>query len=847
MSSSPRVESGEQCLHTRASAIYPASLAQRRLWFLNELRAPTAAYNVNVGLWLYGSLDLEALHAGIQRIVNRHETLRTTFALRGGELLQLVAPRCDVFLGLTDFSALEQPYPPAYEFAKQEVAEPFDLSNGPLVRVKILRIRIEEHVLLCTMHHIITDAWSMQLFTKELASLYAAITNRTEVALPELSIQYGDYAYWQRDLLRTDFAQAQLAYWKRRLDGVPRLLRLPTDRPRPAEQNFEGLSRTFAVPNEIIAGATSLAAQQRVTTFMLLLAAFKVLLYRYSGQTDVCVGVPVAGRTRLETEPLIGFFVDTLVFRDDLSKNPRFIDLLPAVRDTTLGALANADVAFEKVVQTLRPDRSLSYNPIFQVMFSVITSAIRSHSFGNVVAYPYVVDASNSMLDLCATFIEDSDGKWWLEMNFDTGLFEIERIRRMFEDYMDLLGHFIARPEACIDHVSVRNWTTETETSDVMRKTDGEAPSERTVVPRVSECSDWGDRELLISIWKNVLGIERVRVQDNFFDIGGHSLLAADLVAQIRQATGRKIPVSAVFRAPTIERLAALLHDDTADQPDPVLLQLSRGDDKIPFFAIAEPGVESLGLAVLARTLGQHHSVYKLQAAGTAVWERPLERQEIHALAQQYVSAMRTVQPKGPFCLGGMCNGVLIAQEMIQQLESRGQRVALFAILDTWVLEHSQVKTLWAINYYKDRIQMFRRLPTREQWALFRRVLKRLLTRRHEHRTKWSEAYWPDDGFRLPRFAVPILLFKRPRQPFYYMRDPEMGWGKRSSSGVEVCEVNCKHFELLRPPHVSVIAQRLSTRLEEINQMVRDDAFSFSATPSQTQSGLHASVVESTA
>lgn len=843
MSSSPRVESGEECLESKASAIYPASLSQRRLWFLNELRAPTSAYNVNIGLWLYGPLDVTALQIAIQQVVNRHEILGTTFVLRGGELLQLVEPR-EVVLSLTDFSGLEHPYPPAYEFAQKEVAEPFDLSTGPLFRVKVLRIRPEEHVLLCTMHHIITDAWSMRVFTKELSAVYAAITSRTEAALPELSIQYGDYAYWQRALLDTDFAQSQLAYWKGKLSGAPRLLLLPTDRPRPAEQHLRGLSRTFAVPSEVVSSATSLGAQQRVTTFMLLIAAFKVLLYRYSGQTDVCVGVPVAGRTRLESEPLIGFFVDTLVFRDDLSKNPRFIDLLSAVRDTTIGALANADVPFEKVVQTLRPDRSLGYNPIFQVMFSVITSAIRSHSFGNIEAYPYVVDPDHSMLDLSATFIEDSDGRWWFEMNFDRDLFDVERIRCMFEDYMGLLRQFIAQPEVRIDNVAILSGTAMT--SEGLRRNE-EVPSELAALPSATDSSAPSDRELLTSLWKNVLGIDHVSVHDNFFDIGGHSLLAADLIAQIRQATGRKIPVSAVFRAPTIERFAALLHDNTAERPDPVLMRLSEGDDKIPFFAVAEPGVDTLGFAQLARTLGQRSSVYKLQGVGTPVWERPLERQEIKTLAAQYVSAMRSVQPSGPYCLGGMCNGVLIAQEMIQQLESQGETVALFAILDTWVLEHSQVKALWAIHYYRDRIQTVRRLPRKEQLALMRRVARRLVTRRDRQRTKWSEAYWPANGFHAPRFTAPILLFKRTRQPFYYTRDPEMGWGKRSSGGVEVCELKCEHFELLRAPHVSVIAQALSSRLEQINQMARDGAVSFAPLRSQPQPGIQGAVAESAA
>ena len=808
--------------------MYPASLAQRRLWFLNELQAPTSAYNVNIGLWFYGPLDLEALQASLQEVVNRHETLRTSFALHKGELFQLIEEKFDVTLPLTDFSNLEQPYPPAYEFAKREVAEPFDLSKGPLFRAKMLRIRPEEHVFLCTMHHTITDAWSMQLFTKELAALYEALTNSKEPNLPELVIQYGDFAEWQRQLLNTDFVGKQLAYWKRTLEGAPALLHLPTDQPRPAEQTLEGLSHTFAVPSEIMPSVVALAARQKVTTFMLLLAAFKVLLYRYSGEPDVCVGVPVAGRTRVETEPLIGFFVDTLVFRDHLSGNPHFVDLLASVRETTLSALANTDVPFEKVVEILRPERNLSYNPMFQVMFSVIKSAIRSHDFGNVVAYPYVVDASTSILDLCATFIEDSDNKWWLQIDFDSGLFKMERIRRMFEDYMELLRQIVERPELRIDELRVLN-ASQPENSGALRMPD-KAAVPTPAVPVVSASPHLSECDLLVEIWEDVLGIEKVGIHDNFFDLGGHSLLAAHLTAQIQQVTGHRIPVSAIFRAPTVEGLAALLHDDTVNRPDPVLMPLTRGTNKIPFFAIAAPGVESLGFALLARHLAPSHSVYKLQSAGTAVWDRPLERHEIQALADQYVSALRTVQPRGPYCLGGMCNGVLIAQEMIQQLELQGEEVATFAILDTWVLENSQVKLLWAINYYKDRLKMLPRLPVSEQMAIVGRLLRRVGSRRKD-RTEWSQAYWPDTNFQAPRFAAPVLLFKRPRQPFFYVRDPEMGWGARSTGGVEICEIDCGHFELLRQPHVSVVAQKLSARLDEINQRATDAASPVAFTP----------------
>jgi thioesterase domain-containing protein len=819
MSSSPGLL--DNCRSPRPWSVYPASLAQRRLWFLNELQAPTSAYNVNIGLWLYGRLDLPALESSLQKIVDRHDTLRTTFALQGIELLQLVRPDYDVSLCVTDFSQLEDPYPAAYEFAKREVAEPFDLRRGPLFRAKVMRIRPEEHVLLCTMHHTITDAWSMQIFTRELVALYEAGTSGSEPQVPDLIIQYGDFADWQQQLFDGDYAQNQLAYWKRTLAGTPSLLRLPTDHQRPTEQSLSGSSHTFPVPGEIVAGALSVAAQQKVTTFMLLLAAFKVLLARYSNQTDICVGVPVAGRTRVETEPLIGFFVDTLVFRDDLSGNPRFIDFMAKVRETTIGALANADVPFERLVEILHPERNLSYNPIFQVMFSVIKSAIRSHAFGPMVAYPYVVDGSNSILDLCTTFIEDSDGKWWFQIDFDTSLFKIERIFRMFEDYMEVLRQIIACPEVRIEALLIKDSKVAEEVPSLAPSRD-ETAIGSAVIAQGSNASYLSEREVLREIWKDVLGIERVGLTDNFFDIGGHSLLAAHLAARIQQVTGRRIPVSAIFRAPTVERLTALLHDNSLDQPDPTLMPLSQGTSEIPFFAIAEPGVDSLGYAMLARTLGQRHSVYKLQGAGTRIRGRPFEASEIQTLAEQYVTAMRRVQPRGPYCLGGMCNGVLIAQEMVQQLESEGEQVALFAILDTWVLENSQVKTLWKLNYYRDRIRKLSRLPVREQMEVAKRVLRRYRRRQKQERTgkTWSEAYWPGGNFWLPRFAAPVLLFKRPRQPFYYVPDAEMGWGKRSAGGVEICNVNCEHHEFLRQPYVTVVSEKLSSRLDEIKQGV---------------------------
>jgi len=454
----------------------------------------------------------------------------------------------------------------------------------------------------------------------------------------------------------------------------------------------------------------------------------------------------------------------------------------------------------------------------------VIKSAIRSHAFGQMVAYPYVVNGSNSILDLCATFIEDSDGRWWFQIEFDTSLFNVERISRMFEDYMEVLRQIVACPEVRIQELLIKDSKVAEEVPSLASNRDETAIGSAVIAQR-SDSSHSSERELLTEIWKDVLGIEKVGATDNFFDIGGHSLLAAHLAARIHQVAGRRIPVSAIFRAPTIEQLAALLHDSSVNslnQPDPTVMRLSEGTGEMSFFAVAEPGVDSLGYAILARTLGQRQSVYKLQGAGTRIHGRPFEASEIRSLAEQYATAMRRVQPRGPYCLGAMCNGVLIAQEMIQQLESEGEQVGLFAILDTWVLENSQVKTLWKINYYRDRVRKLSKYSIREQMEVAKRVLSRYRRRQKQERTgkTWSEAYWPNGDFLLPRFAAPVLLFKRPHQPFYYVRDAQMGWGRRSTGGVEICTVNCEHYEFLRQPYVTLVSEKLSSRMNEIKQGV---------------------------
>lgn len=804
----------ELLVNNEAPEIYPASLPQERLWFLNQLSDPNAAYNVHVGLWLDGPLDISVLQASLREIVARHDTLRTTFQFSGGQLFQTVSQRTSVNLPMDEVVDEPDPIRRAYELASQEVHRPFDLATGPLFRARLIRVSPEEHVFLCTMHHIVTDSWSMQLFVKELSTLYAAYSQGKPSPLEELPISYGDYAEWQRKWSNGELVSQEIDYWKKRLQGAPKVLELPTHAPRPAEQTFSGASQTLILPDAAVASVKQLAAHYNCTPFMVLLAAFKLLLYRLSRQPDVLVGVPVAGRDRVESESLIGFFVNTLVLRDNLAGNPTFLELLWQVRETTLSAFANADVPFEKIVEVLQPERSLSYNPFFQVMFSAIKAALPTHTFANLTAYPYVVSASTSIFDLSATLIETADGQWCMQFEYNTDLFSAERVGQMLADYSAIVPMVADHPETRICEVAVSG--TESKAPTLASEVPG--PSVRQIpdsmAPGFENDRLTANRNLLLKIWKDVLGLSYIGIHDNFFDIGGHSLLAARLVREVELATHRKIRVSAIFRAPTIDALARLLLETSRPEPDPVVMELCRGQDSNALFAVAIPGVETFGFGLLARQLTGDHSVYKLQAAEPVILDRPFDADELRSLAQRYLAAMRSVQAHGPYALAAMCDGVVLAQAIIVALEAEGERVRLFTIFDTWVLENSMRRPLWAVDYYLQRLRRLLNCSAREQWKMVKRSITRLVKRDQQQTgSGWKRAYWPGEHFQAPRFRSPVLLFKRPRQPYYYVRDAQMGWGQRTSGGVDVFELECGHLEMLREPYVRVVAEKIAGRL----------------------------------
>jgi amino acid adenylation domain-containing protein len=1286
------------------TAPLPLSFAQQRLWFLDQLEPNSSSYNVPYVVRMRGHLQMEVLERSLNEIVQRHETLRTAFRMVNSEPVQLITPELRLPLPVVDLTDLPESARAneARRLTAEEIDRPFDLAVAPLMRATLLRLAEDDHVLVLNTHHIISDRWSLGVLSQELTALYEAFAADRPSRLPELPIQYADYALWQRDFLAGETLDKQLAYWKKHLAGAPASVDLPTDRPRPPMQSYRGAQRSIHLAKDLLDRLRELGRSHGATLFMTLLAAFDVLLSRYSGQQDVVIGTPIAGRNRAEVEKLIGFFVNTLVMRADLSDDPSFGELLDRVRETAMGAYAHQDLPFEKLVEELRPDRDLSRNPLFQVMLILQNLPTGSQKLGDIDVTPFGAGLPSAKFDITLVASELTDGLR-VSIVYSTDLFDAATIERMLRHYLRLLEAGLADPESPISRLHLqddvehhkilvefnqtaadfpqdtrlhdfvahqamatpdatavtcgkeaisyrdlntranqlanylvqrgagpevligvhsersvamlvailgvlksgsayvpldpmyprerinhiledsraplvltqesiagdlpgfggqcilldRDWpqisqesaaepltsvspsnlayvlftsgstgrpkgvaiehhsaatfvywaqkafspeqlagvllstsicfdlsifemfvplsvggkviiadnalflpslpakdevtlinTVPSAMAELLRMNGvpksvntvnlaGEAlpetlveqiyantkasqvynlygptedttystytlvPSgarvtigrpiansqayildaERKPVPigvpgelylagaglargyygrpdltserfvaspfaadptarmyrtgdlarflpdgnidylgridsqvklrgfrielgeietvllehhdveqvvvvvredrpgdkrlvayvvlkvgrdidiagiqaylersvpgymvpsafvklsalpmtdngKVSRRSlplpDWSRDELrnrktpadqlelmLVKVWERVLGVSGIGVDDNFFDLGGHSLLAVRLLSEVEKVVGRKVPLASLFRGATVASQSKLLREGTEADPEPLVMEYQPGQPGTsPFFAIAAPGVRSLGYALLARNLGETQPSYKLQASGPRVEGRPLNWSELCGLAQQYIAGMRAVQPEGPYYIVAMCGGCQIAEQMILQLESQGQKVALFAVFDTWVLEHAHRRWGWRLLGVQERLRWLSRASLSEQFewaqrALTRRVQVWIGKRRASQ--PWAEAYWPQD-FKPPRFLAPVILFKRPKQPYYYVDDPLMGWGARSEGGVRTYEINGSHHEVLREPHVQRISRVL--------------------------------------
>jgi amino acid adenylation domain-containing protein len=437
-------------LHQKTASLktYPTSFAQQRLWFLHQLEPDSPAYHLPCVIQLTGALSISALTQALNEIVRRHEVLRTTFVMSKGQPIQVVVPTVTLTIPQIDLHQIpaSKRDSEVLRLANEEARRSFDLVKAPLLRVTLLSFAELDHVVLFTMHHIVSDAWSMQLLVQELTTLYTAFSSGKQSSLTELPIQYADFAVWQRQQLQGGILETQLEYWLNQLSGELPNLHLPTDRPRPIAQSSRGATHSFALSDELTQQLESLSQRENVTLFMTLLAAFNTLLYRYTGQSDILIGSPIANRNRPEIERLIGFFVNTLVFRTHIAADQTFQELLHQVCEVALGAYANQDLPFELLVEKLQPQRTLSYKPLFQVMFVLQNAPERSMILPGVTLHSQFSHTDTAKFDLTLS-MSKREGGLTGQIEYSTDLFEPATIARMVSHLQNLLHAIVYNPQ----------------------------------------------------------------------------------------------------------------------------------------------------------------------------------------------------------------------------------------------------------------------------------------------------------------------------------------------------------------------------------------------------------------
>ncbi len=675
----------------------PLSFAQERLWFLQQLEPSSPAYNWARAYRITGLLNVTALAHSLNEIVRRHEILRTTFPTAGGRPGQVTAPASFASqargrpsaLPAVDLQHLPTPdgETEALRLITEEIQRPFNLAQGPLLRPTLLQLGPEEHVLLLVTHQILFDSQAWSLFNRELSALYEAFSAGKLSPLPELTIQYADFAVWQREWLQGEVLETLLSYWKQQLRDSVHQLALPIDRPLPAVQTFGGGTQSLAFSKTLTEALKALSQQEGTSLFATLVAAFKALLHRYTTQEDVLVFTSAVGRNRFEIRKLIGLFSNLLPLRTDLSGDPTFRELLGRVRHVTLGAYAHQDLPFEQLMELLQFQRGPDQSSPFQVMFLFPNAPTLPLELIGLAVNPLEVDTGTTKFDLGLSMADTEQGLTGT-VTYKTDLYDAATITRMLAHFRTLLEGIVSGPDQRLSELPC---LTEAERQQLVVWRDGAQVGSVKMGSRALPTSDQAHSELkrtyvaprdalehqLKEIWEQVLGVQPIGVKDNFFYLGGHSLQVARLFVQIENVTGKTLPLATLFQAPTVEQLADILRQEEGASPASSLVALQLGGSRPPFFCLPRMlGNVFTTLGDLARHLGPDQPFYSLQDG----IQNP---SQIEALAAHYLDEIRVVQPKGPYLVGGMCSGGAVAFEMAQQLHAQGQHVALLAMVET--------------------------------------------------------------------------------------------------------------------------------------------------------------------
>jgi non-ribosomal peptide synthetase component F/thioesterase domain-containing protein len=649
--------------------VMPTSVAQRRFWVLEQIAPGNPALHMRACVRVTGHLRVDVLERSLQLLVDRHEILRTTFGKVDEELVQVVASSQGITLPVTSIVGLSATDQESglWRVIRKEASAPFDLELGPLIRSRLISLGRQEHVLVITTHHILVDGWSQSVIQRDLWDIYEGLSKGNESPLVPLAVQYGDFVHWQQAWLASESCQKQLEFWTKQLASPVPVLNFPVDhasRNRPASK---GAMETLLLPEDLVRSLKALSQSHEVTMFMLTLAAFGLLLHKYAEQDDFVVGSPVANRSP-ETEALVGPFSGPVSLRFNLSGNPTIGELLVRVREMTLEALSHAELPFEVLHDKLEVRSVHGRNPLSQCYFFHQTAFLQPRTLSEVTVTPLPDFALGTHFELQLGLLERREGlRAQLEYNSD--LFESSTIQRFLSDFRRVLEAMLGDLNGRVANLPI----------SITRRVPFSAETERLPVVAAAAMKDDVERKVT-NIWERILGIKSIGSNQNYFELGGTSLLAVRLFAEVEKVFKVKLPLSTLFEAQTIAALAQVLRDGVAAAWSP-LVKIQPGGSRPPFFCVHGGGGAVLIYRDLSKHLGYDQPFYGLQSQGLDGARSYLTR--IEDMAALYVKEIKTVQPKGPYLLGGYCMGGTVAYEMAQQLTAAGEVVALLALFDT--------------------------------------------------------------------------------------------------------------------------------------------------------------------
>ena len=738
-------------------ATIPLSYAQASVWFLEQMYGSNGAHNIHVAVRLQGEIDHVNLGHAINLIWQRHDALRTGFADNDGQPFQFVRPYEKFPLSVTRFSeySLQERESRLEAKLRQESAYRFDLQQDRLARFELIEMGPQDYVVSLTMHHIIADGWSINLFMAELLQAYRALQAGQAPELPELVIQYGDYAYWQQDEGARDALKAQLDYWRQQLAPPVADVALEPKKAIADDASFVGITLAETIPKDTVSRLQMIARSQGASLFMVLLAAFKLHVAQTTGHRDIIIGSPVAGRSYAELEHLIGFFVNTLALRSHVGEKVSFTAFVDQVKQTVLDGMANQDIPFEQLVAELNPSRSYGRNPYFQLFFNMLNFENRVGKVMDLEASWLTQTELNAQFDV-TVYAEEQEEGIAFALVFDKALFERRQMEHFFQGYLQLLGRVAAEPNSTIELGAGRARTTAREPVSAATPASGESIAARSDTERA-----------LLNIWQEILQLPEISMHDDFFSIGGHSLLAVRMFNQIRKRLGANLRLAVMYEHSTIASLAALIDGQAEALDDDAFVSLVKINDGRPelqpCYVVHGAGGHVIFLHEWREYL-PNIPLYGFQARGFD--DISEAHSSIEAMAESYVADLLQHQPEGPYYLAGYSGGGVVAFHMAQLLKKKGRETALLVLLDSF---HPTVRPRQLSLY--ERVREVLKDPLRYIRKFYRvRIAWRITAYRNDH----DENLNPDD---IPIEQREVYMFDH-FDSLWPQYQPEMYTGK---------------------------------------------------------------------